>query len=59
MTGATAHVDTAGAGAPGSTTDGEGAGNLHLRDNPERVAEIMACLEPARDRLFKAARKAG
>ncbi len=42
-----------------SWTDGEGAGNLHLRDNPERVAEIMAGLEPAREGLFKAARKAG
>jgi hypothetical protein len=44
---------------PRTWTDGEGAGNLHLRDNPERVAEIMANLESARDRLFKTARKEG
>jgi hypothetical protein len=39
--------------------DAEGAGNLHLRDNPEVVAEIMAALEPVRDELFKTARAQG
>jgi hypothetical protein len=39
--------------------DGEGTGHLHLSDNPERVAEIMAGLAPTRDRLFKEARKEG
>ncbi len=39
--------------------DAEGAGNLHLRDNPEVVAGIMATLEPIRDGLFEAARKEG
>ena len=37
--------------------DSEGAANLHLRDNPEVVAGIMATLEPIRDELFEAARK--
>jgi len=40
-------------------SDAEGAGNLHLRDNPEVVAEIMTALEPIRDELFKAARAEG
>jgi hypothetical protein len=39
--------------------DTGGAGNLHLRDNPEVVAGIMATLEPIRDQLFEAARKEG
>lgn len=38
-------------------TDTEGAANLHMRDNPEVVAGIMASLEPIRDDLFDAARK--
>jgi hypothetical protein len=42
-----------------SWVDGEGAGHLHLCDNPERVAAIMAGLEPTRDKLFKAARAQG
>ena len=39
--------------------DTGGAGNLHLRDNPEVVAGIMATLEPIREELFEAARKEG
>jgi hypothetical protein len=39
-----------------SWTDAEGVGNLLLRDNPEKVAEIMARVAPVRDRL---ARKGG
>jgi hypothetical protein len=39
--------------------DTEGAANLHLRDNPEVVAGIMATLEPIRDELFEDARKEG
>jgi hypothetical protein len=40
-------------------TDAEGAWHLHMRDNPEIGAEIMAALAPIRDRLFKAARAEG
>jgi hypothetical protein len=39
--------------------DAEGAANLHLRDNPEVVAGIMATLEPIRNELFEAALKDG
>jgi hypothetical protein len=39
--------------------DAEGAGHLHLTDNPEKVAEIMAGLAPTRDQLFAQARKDG
>jgi hypothetical protein len=39
--------------------DTDGAHNLHLRDNPEVVAGIMASLEPIRDELFAAARSEG
>jgi hypothetical protein len=39
--------------------DADGAANLHLRDNSEVVAGIMATLEPIRDELFDAARKDG
>jgi Domain of unknown function (DUF222) len=39
--------------------DTDGASNLHLRDNPEVVAGIMASLEPIRTELFEAARKEG
>lgn len=39
--------------------DGEGGANLHLRDNPEVVAEIMTTLEPIRNELFNAARSEG
>jgi hypothetical protein len=37
--------------------DGGGTAHLHLNDNPERVAAIMAGLAPTRDRLFERARK--
>lgn len=40
-------------------TDAEGAGNLHLRDNPEVIAEMMAAIVPKRDELFNQARKEG
>ena len=40
-------------------TDAEGAWHVHMRDNPEVGAEIMAALEPIRDRLFKTARAEG
>jgi hypothetical protein len=40
-------------------TDAEGAWHLHMRDNPEVGAEILAALGPIRDRLFKAARAEG
>jgi hypothetical protein len=36
--------------------DADGAWNLHVRDNPERGAEIMAALDPIRDELFAQAR---
>ncbi len=39
--------------------DSEGAWNLRARHNPEVGAEIMAALQPIRDRLFKEARAAG
>ncbi|HEX2193038.1 MAG TPA: DUF222 domain-containing protein, partial [Acidimicrobiales bacterium] len=42
-----------------SYTDAEGAWNLRVRDNPEVGAQVMAALEPRRDRLFRAARKEG
>ncbi|MGI8796525.1 MAG: DUF222 domain-containing protein [Acidimicrobiia bacterium] len=42
-----------------SWVDRSGTGHLHLNDNPERVAEIMAGLAPTRDQLFKKARKEG
>src|SRR5919199_1164279 len=37
-------------------TDAEGAWNLRMRDNPEVGAQVMAALEPVRDRLFRKAR---
>ncbi|MGI8632165.1 MAG: DUF222 domain-containing protein [Solirubrobacterales bacterium] len=40
-------------------TDAEGAWHLHMRDNPEVGAEILAALAPIRDRLFRAARAEG
>lgn len=40
-------------------SDTDGAANLHLRDNPEVVANITATLEPIRDELFEEARKEG
>ncbi len=40
-------------------SDSEGAWNLHMRDNPEAGADIMAALEPMRDRLFRQARAEG
>jgi len=42
-----------------SWVDTDGTGHLHLRDNPERVAEIMTGLAPTRDGLLKQARKRG
>jgi hypothetical protein len=42
-----------------SRTDAEGAWHLHMRDNPEVGAQIMAAIEPIRDRLFRDARKQG
>lgn len=40
-------------------TDADGAWHLHLRDNPEVGAEIMAAIDPIRDRLFREARARG
>ncbi len=40
-----------------SYTDAEGAWNLRMRHNPEVGAQVMAALEPIRDRLFRKARK--
>ena len=40
-------------------TDREGVGHLHWADNPERIAAAVAGIQPARDRLFNAARTAG
>lgn len=40
-------------------TDADGAWNLHVRNNPEVGAEIMAALTPIRDRLVAAAQAAG
>ena len=37
-------------------TDTEGTWNLRMRDNPEVGAQVMAALEPIRDRLFGQAR---
>ena len=40
-------------------TDRDGTGHLRLTDNPERIAEAVALLAPARDDLFRAARTDG
>ncbi len=40
-------------------TDAEGAWHLQLRNNPEVGAEIMAVIDPIRDRLFAQARAEG
>ena len=40
-------------------TDSEGVGHLHLRHNPEIIAQLMAALSGTRERLFKQARQAG
>jgi hypothetical protein len=42
-----------------SWTDAEGAWNLRMRHNPEVGAVVMAAIEAARDRLFRAARAQG
>ncbi len=42
-----------------SSIDGEGAWNLRVRNNPEVGAQVMAALEPWRDKLFRAARTEG
>jgi hypothetical protein len=39
--------------------DREGVWHGHLRDNPERGAQLVAALSGPRDRLFRAARKEG
>jgi hypothetical protein len=39
--------------------DADGTANLHMRDNPEVIAGIMASVEPIRDEFFEAARKEG
>ncbi|MBV8692319.1 MAG: DUF222 domain-containing protein, partial [Actinobacteria bacterium] len=40
-----------------SWTDAQGAGNLLWRDNPERVAQVMAVLQGVADKKFEEARK--
>jgi len=40
-------------------TDAEGAWHMHLRNNPEVGADIMAIIDPIRDRLFAQARIEG
>jgi hypothetical protein len=40
-------------------TDADGGGHLHLTDNPERIAQLMARVEPVRDATFKQARAEG
>jgi hypothetical protein len=40
-------------------TDAEGAWHLRMRDNPEVGSEIMAAIQPIRDRLFAEARAEG
>jgi len=40
-------------------TDGDGAGHLHLRDNPERIALVMSTVGVIRDELFESARLDG
>jgi hypothetical protein len=42
-----------------SYTDSDGAWNLRVRNNPEVGAQVMAALEPVRDRLFAVARTEG
>jgi hypothetical protein len=42
-----------------SWVDAEGAGHMHYRDNPERVAAVMARLNAERDRRHDAAVRAG
>lgn len=42
-----------------SYTDAAGAWNLHMRDNPERGARVMAAIDLIRDELFRAARAEG
>jgi hypothetical protein len=39
--------------------DAEGAGHLHLRDNPERIAAVARVLDARRDRLVREARAEG
>ena len=40
-------------------TDAEGVWHLHVRNNPEVGARIMAVVDPVRDRLFRTARAEG
>lgn len=42
-----------------SYTGADGAWNLRMRNNPEVGAEIMAAIEPIRDRLFREAHREG
>src|SRR5581483_1730409 len=42
-----------------SWVDADGAGHLHVTDNPERVAQLMAHIQTRRDELVAAARTAG
>ncbi|HZN15314.1 MAG TPA: DUF222 domain-containing protein [Acidimicrobiales bacterium] len=42
-----------------SFTDGEGAGNLRMRDNPEVVAQVMARIDELTDDIFRAAYRDG
>lgn len=39
--------------------DDGGVGHLHWSDNPERIADVMGKITPARDRLAEAARREG
>ncbi len=40
-------------------TDADGAGHVHLRDNPEAIARFMATVAPVRDELCRQARVEG
>ncbi|MGH8722575.1 MAG: hypothetical protein ACREU4_11360, partial [Burkholderiales bacterium] len=40
-------------------TDSDGAGHLHMSDNPEKIAEIMARVAPVRDQIFGQTRSEG
>jgi hypothetical protein len=42
-----------------SWVDAEGAGHLHLRDNPERIAGVMSVVDRRRDEMVHETRAAG
>ena len=42
-----------------SWVDADGAGHLHVTDNPERIAAIRSQVDPVRDDMFEAARAGG